>query len=160
MTDSDTAIALHRLVLSSNLVWPNANVFDRSPTLKANIASLLAHAIGHADVEFMHAAIEDPDLPVSPVHVVAFTERTVVVIDGAGLMASATILRRNALRSATLVRVPNLVSGDWSAASTLRVELDYGPALDHAVLLGHDLQTPKNVTELVAFWPELQADLV
>lgn len=159
MIDRETAIQLHRDVQSSNLAWADADVLRNAPGTKPRIGSLLAHAIGGTDVLFIHAAVENPDGPESHVQVVAFTAQTVVVVTG-NLLPEAVIVPRDALRALKFLQVPNLISNDWSAADTLRLELDYGSGLDEPIYLGHDLQTPRNVSDLTAFLPELQADLL
>ena len=161
MTDYDIAMALNREVQNSNTHWNTAEVFRERPTLKPVLVSLLAYSVGKATVLYLHATIADATDPDALVRITAFTDETIAIVTGFK-SPSARTLSRSSLQAITIDEAPNLLSSDWSTSKALRLSLDYGEALGDVamVTLGHELQTPKNVSELETFLPTLQADLL
>ncbi|MEV7761811.1 hypothetical protein [Curtobacterium flaccumfaciens] len=161
MADYESAIQLNRDLGSANTAWNTADVFKARSVLKSTLASLLAHSVGTSKVLFLHAAISKVDTADAHVRVIAFTNDQVVIVDGHG-SPTALILARSALVGLAMHDAPNLLGSDPGSSNALRLSLDYGSAAaGHAsITLGHGLQTPRNVTDLEAFLPELQADLL
>ncbi|WP_159571650.1 hypothetical protein [Curtobacterium sp. 18060] len=160
MTTYEVAMKLTRELRSVNTAWDSADVFTARSVLKSSLASLLAHSVGESNVCFLHATISEVNTADALVRVIAFTDETLTIVfdDGA---PSALVLPRRALRGITLHDAPNLLGNDPGSHDALRLSLDYGDASGDAIItLGHALQTPRNITELQAFMPSLQSDLL
>lgn len=156
---TEIAIALHRQIASSSITWSQAYTLQAAPASRAAITSLLAHAIGVDDARFVHAVIEEPDHASTHVQVTVFTDEALAVVTGV-LSPSAVVLPRTALKAIKITSSPNVVNGSgWDAAAPLRLELDYSPLLEGALILGHKDQTPRNATDLAGFLDELRRDL-